>query len=304
MKKKLLIAGGSGLIGTAISEKALQEGWEVTLLSRSGGPGRIVWNPQESAIQLEESKSFDAIINLAGSSIAGGRWTGKRKKDIVDSRVQGCNTLQKYLQSGLLTTGVYIGASAIGIYGDRKNEPVDESTPVGPGKDWMSNTVQEWEAGHSRIQALGIQTIVLRIGIVLSRKGGALPEMLRTASLGILGYFGNGRQVWPWIHIDDLVSIFLQAAGDEHMQGVYFAGSPNPVTNKAMTIAAAKAYSPHRLVIPVPTMMLAVLLGEMRQMLLQSCSGRPVRLLKEGFKFRYDDIAKAMDHLISRKTAE
>jgi len=301
MKKKLLIAGGSGLIGTAISEKALQEGWEVTLLSRSAGPGRILWNPREGIIQLEESKSFDAIINLAGSSIAGGRWTNKRKKDIVDSRVQACHTLQKYLETGLLKTRVYLGASAIGIYGDKKNEPVDESTPVGSPNDWMSNTVQEWEKGHSSIEALGIHTVVLRIGIVLSMNGGALPEMLRTASFGILGYFGNGLQVWPWIHIDDLVGIFLQAADDEKMRGVYFAGAPGPVTNKVMTIAAAKAYTPHRLVIPVPALMLSVLLGEMRQMLLQSCNGQPTRLLKEGFKFRYNTIDAAMQDLIRKR---
>jgi len=301
MKKQLLIAGGSGLIGTAISAKALQEGWEVTLLSRSGGPGRIVWDPQEGIIHLEESKSFDAIINLAGSSIAGGRWTNERKKDIVESRVHAYNTLQKYLQTGLLKTRVYLGASAIGIYGDKKNEPVDEYTPFGPADDWMSSTVREWEAGHSRVEALGIQTIVLRIGIVLSMKGGALPEMLLTASFGILGYFGNGLQVWPWIHIDDLVRIFLQAAGDDKMRGVYFAGSPNPVTNKEITIAAARAYSPKRLVMPLPVLMLAIILGEMRQMLLQSCNGRPMRLLQEGFKFSYNTVDEAMQDLIRKR---
>lgn len=301
MKKQLLIAGGSGLIGSAIREKALQEGWEVTLLSRTAGPGRIEWDPREGIIHLEESKTFDAIINLAGSSIAGGRWTRKRKKVIVDSRVQACSALQKYLQAGQLRTGIYIGASAIGIYGNKQNEPVDEITPVGPADDWMSSTVREWEAGHGSVEALGIQTIVLRIGIVLSMKGGALPEMLKTASIGILGYFGTGLQFWPWIHIDDLVRIFLQAAGDEHMRGLYFVGSPNPVTNKQITIAAARAYTQHRLVIPVPVVMLTLLLGEMRQMLLQSCNGRPTRLLKEGFKFHFSSIDEAMQDLIRKK---
>lgn len=299
MKKQLLIAGGSGLIGTAISEAALREGWDVTLLSRTEGAGRIAWDPGQGHIDLDQNKSFDAIINLAGTSIAGGRWTDERKKDIVDSRVNACRTLEKYLQEGVLSTRVYIGASAIGIYGDRKQQPVDESTSIGPDGDWMIKTVQDWETGHSRVEALGIRTIVLRIGIVLSRKGGALPEMLRTAPLGILGYFGNGRQVWPWIHVDDLVNIFLHAAEEGKMHGIYFAGSPSPVSNKEMTVAASKAYSPRRIVVPAPVIFLAILLGEMRQMLLQSCNGRPTRLLQEGFHFRYNTIEDAMHNLIN-----
>lgn len=297
----MLIAGGSGLIGNAIQEAALMEGWEVTLLSRSKGPGRIVWDPGQEQIELTGARAFDAIINLAGTSIAGGRWTGKRKKDIVDSRVNACRTIEKCLREGKLSTRVYIGASAIGIYGDRKEEPVDESTMIVSDGDWMVKTVQDWEAGHSRVEALGIRTVVLRIGIVLSLKGGALPEMLQTARFGLLGYFGNGRQIWPWIHIDDLVSIFLRAVSDDNMHGVYFAGSPNPVSNKEMTIAASKAYSSRRLVVPAPVIFLSLLLGEMRQMLLQSCNGRPARLLREGFHFRYPTIGEAMKSLIKSK---
>ncbi len=195
MGKQLLIAGGSGLIGSAIQDLAMKQGWEVTILSRSEGVGHLVWDPAKEVISIVTPRTFDAIINLAGSSIAGGRWTDERKKDIVQSRIQASRTLEKYLQEGILSTSVYVGASAIGIYGDRGNERVDEQSPVYAKGDWMAETVVQWEEGHKRIEALGIKSIILRIGIVLSLKGGALPEMLKTGPVGVLGYFGYRRSV-------------------------------------------------------------------------------------------------------------
>jgi uncharacterized protein (TIGR01777 family) len=300
MGKQLLIAGGSGLIGSAIQELATKQGWEVTVLSRSPGEGHMVWDPAKEKIFLQAPRTFDAIINLAGTSIAGGRWTDERKKDIVQSRVQASRTLEKYLQEGMLSTSVYIGASAIGIYGDRGNERVDEQSPIHAKGDWMAETVVRWEEGHKRIEALGIKTIILRIGIVLSLNGGALPEMLKTGPIGVLGYFGSGDQYWPWIHIEDLAHLMLQAASDARMSGIYLAASPSPVTNKEMATAASLHYSPHRLVVPVPVFVLTLMLGEMKQMLLQSCNGHPARLIKEGFLFRYVKIEEAMVDLIRK----
>jgi len=301
MGKQLLIAGGSGLIGSAIQDLATKQGWEVTILSRSEGVGHLVWDPAKEVISIVTPRTFDAIINLAGSSIAGGRWTDERKKDIVQSRVQASRTLEKYLQEGILSTAVYVGASAIGIYGDRGNERVDEQSPIHAKGDWMAETVVRWEEGHKQIEALGIKSIILRIGIVLSLEGGALPEMLKTGPVGVLGYFGSGDQYWPWIHIEDLAKLMLEAASNERMSGIYLAASPSPVTNKEMAAAASLQYSPHRLVIPVPVFLLTLMLGEMKQMLLQSCNGHPTRLIREGFKFRYETIGEAMKNLLSKK---
>lgn len=300
MKKQLLIAGGTGLIGSAVKELALSRGWEVMILSREPGPGKMVWNPSRRSISLTEVMIFDAIINLAGASIAGSKWTAARKKEIVDSRVNATATLEKYLQQGLLKTQTYVGASAIGIYGDRASEPLDETSPIIAQDEWMVSTVQQWEKGHAAIASLGIRTIITRIGIVLSDKGGALPEIIRTAPFGFVGYFGDGHQIWPWIHIDDLGAIMLLAIEDDKMKGTYLAVAPSPASNKEIVVAASHAYSPHRLVIPVPVFGLQLMLGEMHQMLIQSCNAHPVRLSKENFHFKYNRIEEAMDDLIKK----
>lgn len=300
MKKQLLIAGGSGLIGTAIKELAISRGWEVMILSREPGRGKIVWNPETKSISLAEAMTFDAIINLAGASIAGSKWTTSRKKEIVDSRVNAAATIEKYLQQGLLKTQTYIGASAIGIYGDRGSERLDETSPIIAEDEWMVDTVLQWEKGHDAIEFLGIRTVIIRIGIVLSEKGGALPEIIRTAPFGFLGYFGGGHQFWPWIHIDDVVYIMLRAIDEEMMKGIYLAVAPSPVSNREMVVAASHAYSPHRLVIPVPVFGLQLMLGEMHQMLMQSCNAHPARLNKENFPFRFNRIEEAMKDLIKK----
>ncbi len=300
MKKQLLIAGGTGLIGSAIKELAISRGWEVMILSRDPGPGKLVWSPATKSISQPEVMIFDAIINLAGASIAGSKWTATRKKEIVDSRVHAAATLEKYLQQGLLKTQTYIGASAIGIYGDRGSEPLDETSPIIAEDEWMVSTVQQWEKGHAAIESLGIRTVITRIGIVMSDKGGALPEIIRTAPFGFLGYFGDGHQIWPWIHIDDLAAIMLLAIEDEKMRGTYLAVAPSPVSNKDIVVAASHAYSPHRLVIPVPVFGLQLMLGEMHQMLMQSCNAHPARLSKENFPFSYNRIEEAMVDLIKK----
>jgi uncharacterized protein (TIGR01777 family) len=300
MKKRLLIAGGTGLIGTAIKESALSRGWEVMILSREPGQGKMAWNPVKRTISLSEVMTFDAIINLAGASIAGSKWTTARKKEIVDSRVEAAATLEKYLQKGLLKTSTYIGASAIGIYGDRGSEPLDETSPIIAKDEWMVDTVLQWEKGHAAIESLGMRTVITRIGIVMSDQGGALPELIKTAPFGFLGYFGDGQKIWPWIHIDDLVDILLLAVDDDKMRGTYLAVAPSPVSNKEIVQAASRAYSPHRLVIPVPVFGLQLMLGEMHQMLMQSCNAHPARLSKENFSFSYNKIEDAMKDLIRK----
>jgi uncharacterized protein (TIGR01777 family) len=301
MKKHMLIAGGTGLIGSALTAAALTEGWDVTVLSRTPGNGTIMWDPENNTIAISESMSFDAIINLAGTSIAGSRWTEKRKKEIVDSRVNACRTIEKYLIDGTLKTQVYLGASAIGIYGNRGNEPLDETSAIGNEDDWMVRTVKDWEAGHARIAALDIRTVVFRIGIVLSRKGGALPELLKTSTIGILGYFGSGREIWPWIHIDDLVRVMMLGIEQEKMSGTYLAVAPDPVSNKQLTMEASKHFSPRRIVLPVPVFVLRIMLGEMHRMLMQSCNAQPKRFKQEKFQFRFQTIKEALTNLIAQK---
>lgn len=300
MKKQLLIAGGSGLIGSALREKAIEQGWEVTILSRGKGHSQVFWDPMKGSISITEPLKFDAIVNLAGASISGARWTDKRKGEIVNSRINASQTLEAYFRQGLLATKVYIGVSGIGIYGNRREAPVDEETNIPSSDDWMIETVREWEASHKRMEEHGIRTVILRTGIVLSTKGGALREILRTTPFGIVGYFGNGKQIWPWIHIDDHIGIIRHAMDNTQMRGTYLATSPFPASNKEMAQTISKQYSPHRLVIPVPKIFLAMLLGEMKNVLFQSCNAVPTRLLKEGYQFRFTTLLAAVKDLMKK----
>ena len=301
MKKRLLIAGGTGLIGSAIHQEADSRGWDVTILSRQSIPGGIKWNPARQEINLQVPLSFDAIINLAGVSIAGSRWTAEHIRDVHDSRVNACQTIEKFIQNGLLSTEVYIGCSAIGIYGDHGNQLVDENSHLGKEDDWMVTTGKAWEEGHAKMSKYGVRVVVLRTGIVLSTQGGALKEMLKTASAGIIGYFGNGKQYWPWIHIMDMVNLVSSIIDDIQMNGLYLAAAPDPVTNKELSTTLASIMQPKRLVVPVPEFFLAILLGEMRRMLLQSCKGYPARLLTEGFSFRFPKLKNALEDLMLQR---
>lgn len=301
MKRRLLIAGGTGLIGTAIRQQAEKDGWEVLLLSRRAGASIIRWDPVSEWIDLTQPMDFDAIINLAGSSLAEGRWTSERMRDIRDSRKQAASTLEKYLADGMLRTSVYIGASAIGVYGNHGDKLVNEDTPVGYGLDWLADTVIDWEAAHQRIERLGIRTLMFRIGLVLSRQGGALKAMLRLHWMGIIPYFGSGKQLWSWIHIDDLAASMLWAIDQPNLKGVCLAIAPSPVTNASLSKTIARTLWPRRIALPVPAFILSILLGRMHHMLLDSMRGHPSKLLKYGYSFRYPMIRDAMQSLLGKK---
>ena len=175
---------------------------------------------------------------------------------------------------------------------------IDENTDINQSGDWLAETAKAWEEGHHRIKNLGIKTIIIRIGLVLSRQGGAMKEIIQTAPFGFLGYFGDGQQKWSWIHIDDVASIFLHAVANKGMEGVYLATAPFPVSNKRITTEISKTYSPNRVVAPVPEIILSLMLGEMHTMLMQSCNCYPERLVESGYQFRFLRIEKAVEDLM------
>jgi uncharacterized protein (TIGR01777 family) len=298
MKKQLLIAGGSGMIGSALSEEAHREGWEVTILSRSSGPGRIIWNPSKGEINILEKQYFDAVINVAGSPVTEKRWTKKKKHEIYQSRIGAAQTLEKYFQNGLITTPFYLGASAIGIYGDRWEEVVHEKTVINHQDDWFVKTVIDWETAHNKIDVLGIRTVILRIGIVLSMKGGALKEIISTPGFAVLAYFGDGHQIYPWIHISDLTRIIMFCINRPSMTGIYIAASPNPVSNKVLTKTINTYISPKRIVAGVPKLIMSIILGEMHRVLFESCNASSAKIQQEGFLFSFYKIDDAMKNLL------
>jgi uncharacterized protein (TIGR01777 family) len=304
MTKRLLIAGGSGLIGTALLKEDLLKEWEITILSRHSGPGRLVWDPSGSYIDFEGSLSFDAIINLAGASISEGRWTEKKKKEIYQSRINACHTIEKYILERRLFTNVYLGASGIGIYGDRRSEIVNENTPIDHLESWLVKTVVDWESAHQKISLLGIRTVILRIGFVLSVDGGALKEILSSPGFGVLAYFGSGKQIWPWIHIEDLTKTIAFCLDHPHVSGTYIAASPHPVTNKSMIETINHYMSPKRIVVPAPKIILSIILGKMHTMLFESCNASSEKIQKEGFVFHFTQIDEALKNLLLKEKSK
>ncbi|HUR31911.1 MAG TPA: TIGR01777 family oxidoreductase [Saprospiraceae bacterium] len=298
MEKEILIAGGSGLIGTALQEHAIELGYRVTLLSRKAGDNRIKWDPEAGTIDLPVKMRFDAIINLAGASLSEGRWTAKNKQGIYQSRIKSCRTLENYLFDGRLSTDVYVGASAVGIYGDMGDADVDEQTKVAKN-DWFSKTVIDWEIGHRRIETLEIRTIIVRIGIVLSTKGGALKEILQKVSLGIIPYFGNGKQFWPWIHIDDLVRMIFYCIDHAEIHGTYLAAAPYPATNKKLIKTINSYLKPKKLIVSVPRFILKLMLGEMHRVVFDSCKSNSKKIIAAGFQFKFPTIDEAAKEIIS-----
>ncbi|HJW31016.1 MAG TPA: TIGR01777 family oxidoreductase [Saprospiraceae bacterium] len=298
MPRHILIAGGTGLIGTALKAEALALGWNVTLLSRTPGPGKIFWDPASNRIDLASKLHVDAIINLAGTSIGDQRWTISRKQDIVSSRLKSASTLYSYLQSGQLSTPVYIGISGIGIYRNSGSDPVDETAPVLFPEDWMVQTVQQWEKAHAQFDTPGIREVTLRMGLVMSPKGGALKELLKVSRFGMLTYFGSGKQYWSWIHIGDTIGIMMRAMQDEQMKGVYLCAAPHPVTNREFTRAMRQEFSFPRVMLGVPGFALRLILGELSSALLDSCNAFPKKLIDAGFEFKFPTIREAMHDLL------
>jgi len=300
MKKQLLIAGGSGLIGSALAKEALHEGWYITILSRHPGPGRVVWDPAKGTIDFLGKLAVDAIINLAGASIADGRWTEEKKKEIYQSRINACRTLEKYLLDGRLSTSFYLGVSGVGIYGDNGMDVVSEETTIDNPDDWLVKTVLDWESAHKKIADLSIRTVILRIGIVLSTDGGALKEILGSPGFGVLSYFGHGNQIWSWIHIGDLTRLIFFCINHTQVKGTFLASSPNPVTNKELTKAVNNYISPKRIVAGVPKIILSILLGEMHRILFESCNATSEKIQKEGFIFTFPNIDPTLKDLLGK----
>jgi len=298
MKKQLLIAGGSGMIGTALSEEALRLDWDVTILSRYPGKDKIVWDPASGSIELEGQMNFDAIVNLAGANISEKRWTEKRKKEIYQSRINASTTIEKYLTKGQLTTPFYLGVSGSGIHGNNGSKIINEETKIDDQDNWYIKTCIDWESAHRKMATLDIRTVILRLCIVLSRKGGALKEILSTPGFPVLSFFGSGKQVWPWIHLSDVARMIFFCILNSQVTGLFLGASPAPVTNKNFTRTINQYISPKRIVIGVPKFMVSIILGEMHRVVFDSCNASSEKIQRAGFEFNFPDIEAALRNLL------
>ena len=299
---KVLITGGTGLIGTRLAELLIDSGHEVALLSREPAKSShyrgFRWDLRAGTIDEAAIPYADYVVNLAGASVSDGKWTNERKRDIMTSRLGGLALLSRELAKPGHHVRAFISASAIGLYGDAGDRLVDEETPAAvPTHDFLADVSHQWELAAAPVAALGIRTVIARIGIVLSTAGGALPQIARPVKLGAGAALGSGRQFMSWIHLDDLCRLFVAMLEDETWRGTYNAVAPHPVTNQEFTQVLAQVL--HRpLVLPkVPAFGLKLALGEMSDIVLASQNVSNRKVLAQGFQFEFPELRGALEAL-------
>lgn len=302
-KKHVLIAGGDGLVGRHLTAMIDKSKYHITVLSRKKKASAVdgidygIWDSVNKTI--DKIPYPDHIINLAGAGIADSRWSDARKKELISSRVDSAETIEKYLKVNQIKPLTYISASAVGYYGNRGNELLDESSK--PGSEFMSECCIAWENAATKAGALCDRTVILRIGIVLTSLGGALPKMLMTKDIGLFNYFGNGAQYYPWIHIDDLCRMILAGMENQNMNGIYNAASPQQITNKEMMEEIKNGLHHKGFLLPVPEFGLRLILGEMANVVLNSDRVSVDRLISTGFNFTFNKVGEAVLNLLKRK---
>jgi uncharacterized protein (TIGR01777 family) len=296
---RILITGASGMIGRRLQDLLRSKGHELLLASR-GDPKssmEVKWTVENGFDELEKLEGLDAVIHLAGESISGFRWTDEKKKAIRDSRVHGTRSVVTAMAALHKKPPVFISGSATGFYGDRGDDVMDESSS--PGDNFLAEVCKEWEAESLRAETLGIRTVLIRTGIVLTKEGGALGTMLTPFKLGVGGVVGSGKQWMSWISIDDEIGIINFVLENESVSGPVNAVAPSPVTNEEFTKALGEAI--HRpTVLPLPAFGVKILFGEMGdELLLGSTRVVPKRLQELGYQFKYTHLKPAIADALS-----
>jgi uncharacterized protein (TIGR01777 family) len=299
---RILVTGATGLIGRSLCQSFTNDGHVVAAVSRSAGkPVGLAaaeihhWDPQTGPISHAALSGVDAVVNLAGEPLDARRWSDQQKTRIRDSRIVTTRNLVAGLRSVDSKPAVLVSGSAVGFYGDRGDEELDEQSPAGRG--FMSELCEEWEREAGRSAEFGMRVVQVRTGVVLSADGGALQKMLRPFKLGLGGPLGSGKQWFPWVHIKDIVGIFRHAIMRAELTGPVNGVAPQPVTNGQFTRELGRAL--HRpAFLPVPEMALRVLMGEMAEVLFGSQRVVPTAALKSGYEFDYPLLSNALTDLL------
>ena len=300
---RVVVAGGTGFIGTRLSQQLIDRGHQVTVLTRNAATAQqapsssadlLSWNPDAREIQLPDRT--EAIVNLAGDSIAGSRWTDERKARIRESRVKATDTLLEAINTASQRPSVLVNASAVGYYGPRGDETLSEEAP--PGRGFLTEVVLEWEQRARAAEALGVRVVLLRIGIVFGREPAALPQMSLPFKLFAGGPVASGKQWMSWIHVDDVVGMIVWSIENPEVSGPINAVAPEPLTNTQISQEIGRALGrPSWL--PAPAFALKLLFGEMAEALL--INGQrvlPTRAQSLGYVFKYPSARAALEEAL------
>ncbi|MDT8411334.1 MAG: TIGR01777 family oxidoreductase [Vicingaceae bacterium] len=305
MTKKVLITGGTGLVGTALTELLVEKDYAVTILTRdknltSKHPNIAYsyWDINKGIIDKEELLSVNYMVHLAGAGIAEKPWSEQRKKEILDSRVKPIKLIYNILKNNPNQLKAFVSASGVGYYGAiTTNTIFAETAPA--ANDFLGKTCLQWELAVDELNDLSIRTVKLRTGIVLAKNGGALPKMIQPFKFGLGAALGSGKQIMPWIHIDDLAQLYVAAIENQNFNGTYNAIAGN-VSNKDFSKILSKTMNKPFWLPNVPGFMLKLFLGEMAVILLEGSATSNQKLLQTGFNFQFADLEEGLKELMRK----
>ena len=300
---KILITGGTGLVGRAISELLLKHGHEPRWLSREAGMWngirKFKWDVKTNYIDEAAFVDVEAVIHLAGAGIIDKRWTDSYKKEIIDSRVMSSRLLYDVITKNKYPIKTLVGSSAVGYYGSETSDKTYSETDV-VGTDFLAKVCAEWEKSYTPFVELGIRTVIVRTGIVLSNKGGAYTKMKPAFNLGLGASVATGKQYFPWIHIADLTNFYMQSVLEPRYHGTYNAVVSYTPTNKEFSKQFAKSLHRPFFLPNVPEFILKAVLGERAITLTSGLKINNAKIKGEGFVFEFDDLANALGDLNSK----
>ena len=305
-QKHVLLAGGTGLVGTRLTQLMIESGYHIHILSRKAhqsSDAKISYHQWDLAKNYIDPKSLevDAIVNLAGAGIADKRWTPARKKEIIESRTMSTALIHKGISEHQHKPTHYIGSSAIGIYGSSPQIMLTEDQES-TEDDFMVDVCRQWEEAHHQVASDIKDVSILRIGIVLSTKGGALKEILKPLEMGRIGaYFGDGQMIYSWIHIDDLCQMIIDLIDNKLEADTYNAVAPNPTSNKTLVETIETASKKKALTVPAPSFVMKLVFGEMSKTILNSTSVSSSKIENAGFGFQFPELHEALAHLLSKR---
>lgn len=299
MGKRVLITGGSGSVGKHLSELLLSKGYEVAHLSRSKTSlpniKTFLWNVEQNQIDEQCIDGVDIIVHLAGAGIADSRWTDERKKVIIESRTKSIQLVYQLLKTHNHQVKTVVSASASGYYSERGDAIMKETDA--PNTDFLGECSVLWENAVDEAISLGIRVVKFRTGVILDKNSGALPKIAAPIKFGVGSPLGNGKQWTSWIHLDDVAEMYLKGIEDESLNGAYNMATPNPLTNKDLTLAIAKKLNKPLWLPHVPAFILKLIFGEMSAVVLGSTKMDVQKIEQAGFKFKFPTIKSALNNI-------